>query len=315
MDLSTTSIVVTGGGGFLGGHVVQALKRRGATRVFAPRKVAYDLTREEQVKRMYEDLRPEVVIHLAAVVGGIGANREAPGRFFYENVMMGAMVMEHARLARVQKFVGLGTICAYPKLAPVPFRETDLWNGYPEETNAPYGIAKKMLLVQGQAYRQQYGLNVIHLLPVNLYGPRDNFDSASSHVIPALIRKCLEAVATGAPEIVCWGTGRATREFLYVEDCAEAICSATEHYEHSEPLNIGAGFEISIQDLATLIAELSGFRGTIRFDPSKPDGQPRRSLDVSQASAAFGFKASTDFRVGLARTIEWYKAQVLSLAV
>jgi len=301
-------ILVTGGAGFLGRHLVAELKRRGATQIFTPRKAEYDLTREPDVRRMYDVLRPHVVLHLAAVVGGIGANRESPGRFFYENVMMGAMVMEHARLAGVEKFVGIGTICAYPKLAPVPFLERDLWNGYPEETNAPYGIAKKMLLVQGQAYREQYGFHAIHLLPVNLYGPHDNFDPASSHVIPALIRKCLEAVDAGAAEVVCWGTGNATREFLYVEDCASAIADAAERYDAPEPVNIGAGFEISIRDLAELIAGLTGFRGRLTFDRTKPDGQPRRSLDVSRAKTAFGFSASTDFRTGLARTIEWYRA-------
>jgi len=260
------------------------------------------------VRRMFESMRPGVVIHLAAVVGGIGANREFPGRFFYDNVMMGAMVMEHARLGGVEKFVGVGTICAYPKLAPVPFREDDLWNGYPEETNAPYGIAKKMLLVQGQAYRQQYGFRAIHLLPVNLYGPHDNFDPASSHVIPALIRKFIEGMDSGAPAVACWGTGDATREFLYVEDCARGVVDAAERYDAPEPVNLGAGFEISIRDLAHLIAELVGFRGDLVFDRTKPDGQPRRSLDVTRARAAFGFAASTDFRQGLARTIEWYKA-------
>src|SRR5262249_52730977 len=267
----------------------------------------YDLTREPNVVRMYDELRPDIVVHLAAVVGGIGANRESPGRFFYENVMMGAMVMEHARRAGVEKFVGIGTICAYPKLAPVPFLERDLWNGYPEETNAPYGIAKKMLLVQGHAYRDQYGFNAIHLLPVNLYGPHDNFDPGSSHVIPALIRKFLEAIESRAAEVVCWGTGNATREFLYVEDCARAIVAATEQYDRAEPVNIGAGFEISIRDLAERIAKLTGFAGRLVFDRSKPDGQPRRSLDVSRAERAFGFRATTDFDEGLRHTIAWYR--------
>ncbi len=299
-------VLVTGGGGFLGRHVVAELERRGVGDVHAPRRAQFDLTHEADVRRMFETIRPRLVVHLAAVVGGIGANRDFPGRFFYENVMMGAMVMEHARLAGVDKFVGVGTICAYPKLAPVPFREDDLWNGYPEETNAPYGIAKKMLLVQGQAYRQQYGFRAIHLLPVNLYGPHDNFDPASSHVIPALIRKFLEAIERGIPTVECWGTGNATREFLYVEDCARGIVDAAQRYDAPQPVNLGAGFEISIRDLAQLIADLVGFRGAIVFDPSKPDGQPRRSLDVTRARDAFGFSASTDFREGLTRTIEWY---------
>lgn len=308
MDLTSKRIMVTGGSGFLGRHLVNVLRTRGCEQVFAPRKAQYDLTQDSAVARAYLDMRPDVVIHLAAVVGGIGANRESPGRFFYENVMMGALVLEHARLSGVEKFVGVGTICAYPKLAPVPFLERDLWNGYPEETNAPYGIAKKMLLVQGQAYRAQYGMNAIHLLPVNLYGPHDNFDPASSHVIPALIRKFVDATAAGAGEVVVWGTGNATREFLYVEDCAEAIARATERYDSPEPVNIGAGFEISIRDLAELIAELTGFKGRLTFDRSKPDGQPRRSLDVTRARSAFGFAATTDFRNGLQRTIDWYSA-------
>ena len=308
MTLNDRRILVTGGGGFLGRHVLTEIGRRTTGRIFAPRKAEYDLTHESEVRRLFDTVQPEIVIHLAAVVGGIGANRESPGRFFYENVMMGAMVMEYARRAGVEKFVGIGTICAYPKLAPIPFLERDLWNGYPEETNAAYGIAKKMLLVQGQAYRQQYGFPAIHLLPVNLYGPHDNFDPASSHVIPALVRKCVEAVDAGAREVVCWGTGNATREFLYVEDCARAIVDATERYGAPEPVNIGAGFEISIHDLAELIAELCGFRGALVFDRTQPDGQPRRSLDVSRARAAFGFSATTDFRGGLSRTIEWYKA-------
>jgi GDP-L-fucose synthase len=298
-NLASKRVVVTGGSGFLGRHVVTALDARGCT-VLVPRKAQYDLTRDADVQRMYADLRPHIVIHLAAVVGGIGANRDFPGRFFFENVMLGALTMERARLSGVEKFVGIGTICAYPKLAPVPFHERDLWNGYPEETNAPYGIAKKMLLVQGQAYRQQYGFNAIHLLPVNLYGPHDNFDPKSSHVIPALVRKCLEAAESGAPEIVCWGTGKATREFLFVEDCAEAIALAAERYDDPEPVNIRA--------LAQLIAELTGFTGSLMFDATKPDGQPRRMLDVTRAERMFGFRATTNFRAGLRRTIDWYRA-------
>ena len=302
-------MLITGGSGFLGRHVVSAFERHGCRDVVVVRKAHYDLTREADVQRLFAEKRPQVVVHLAAVVGGIGANRESPGRFFYQNVMMGALTMEHARLAGVEKFVGVGTICAYPKLAPIPFLERDLWNGYPEETNAPYGIAKKMLLVQGQAYREQYGFDAVHLLPVNLYGPHDNFDPSSSHVIPALVRKCLEAVEARASEVVCWGTGNATREFLYVEDCAEAIVLAAEKYDEPDPVNLGAGFEISIKDLAELVAELSGFRGGLVFDRTKPDGQPRRSLDVSRARSLFGFSATTDFRTGLKRTVEWYKAE------
>jgi len=313
MNVSGKRVLVTGGGGFLGRHVVAALTRHGCRDVVVVRKAQHDLTRDADVKRLFEATKPHVVIHLAAVVGGIGANRESPGTFFYQNVMMGALTMEHARRTGVEKFVGVGTICAYPKLAPVPFLERDLWNGYPEETNAPYGIAKKMLLVQGQAYRQQYGFDAIHLLPVNLYGPHDNFDPASSHVIPALIRKFFEAIEARADEVVCWGTGNATREFLYVEDCADGIVLATERYDHPDPVNLGAGFEISIRDLAELIAELSGFRGRLVFDRTKPDGQPRRSLDVSSART-FGFSATTDFRSGLVRTIEWYKTERLKPA-
>jgi GDP-L-fucose synthase len=305
-SLASKRVVVTGGSGFLGRHVVAALATRGCT-ALVPRKAQYDLTRDADVQRMYADLEPHIVLHLAAVVGGIGANRDSPGRFFFENVMLGALTMEHARRSGVEKFVGVGTICAYPKLAPVPFHERDLWNGYPEETNAPYGIAKKMLLVQGQAYRQEYGFNAIHLLPVNLYGPHDNFDPKTSHVIPALIRKFVEAVEAGASQVVCWGTGNATREFLFVEDCAEGIVLATERYDAAEPVNLGAGFEIAIRELAELIAEQTGFTGTLTFDPSKPDGQPRRMLDVSRAEQSFGFTATTDFRAGLRRTIEWYR--------
>lgn len=307
MELKGKRIVVTGGAGFLGQHVVQALRERGCKEIVFPRRSQYDLTREVVVAQLYRDLRPEVVIHLAAAVGGIGANRANPGRFFYENLVMGAMLMEYSQRAGVEKFVGVGTVCAYPKFTSVPFREEDLWNGYPEETNAPYGLAKKMLLVQGQAYRQQYGFNSIHLILVNLYGPGDSFDLESSHVIPAIIRKCLQAIERGETKIVCWGDGTPTREFLYVEDCAEAIVLAVERYDGADPVNIGAGFEISVKKLVELIAELSGFQGQILWDTSKPNGQPRRCLDTSRAWELFGFRAKTDFREGLQRTIQWYK--------
>jgi GDP-L-fucose synthase len=296
MQLRGKRIVVTGGAGFLGEHVVRTLEAHGCTDIVVPRRRQYDLTREANVERLYADTRPEVVIHLAAVVGGIGANRANPGRFLYANLMMSTMLMEYARLTGMEKFVGIGTICSYPKFTPVPFREAHLWNGYPEETNAPYGLAKKMLLVQEQAYRQQYGFNTIHLLPVNLYGPGDNFDPESSHVIPALIRKCLEASERREPEIVYWGDGTPTREFLYVEDCAEAIGLAAERYDGAEPVNIGAGFEISIKELVEVIVELTGFRGQIVWDTSKPNGQPRRCIDTSRAWEWFGFRAKTDFR-------------------
>jgi GDP-L-fucose synthase len=305
-------ITVTGGGGFLGRHVVRAFETRGYD-VFVPRRAQYDLTDESAVRRMYADARPQVVVHLAAVVGGIGANRREPGRFFYENLHMGTMLMEHARRCGVRKFVGIGTICSYPKFTPVPFQESRIWDGYPEETNAPYGMAKKMLLVQGQAYRQQYGFNAIHLLPVNLYGPGDNFDEASSHVIPALVRKCLEAVAHRRPQIVCWGDGSATREFLYVEDCAEAIVLATERYDGAEPVNVGAGFEISVRELTAKVAGLCGFRGDVVWDTSKPNGQPRRSLDTSRAATLFGFRATTALDDGLARTVDWYRRERTSI--
>jgi len=300
-------VVVTGGAGFLGSYVVEKLQERGCENIFVPRSKDYDLTREEAIIRLLKDTKPHMIIHLAAVVGGIGANRENPGTFFYKNLMMGVQLIEQARLHNVDKFVAIGTICAYPKYTPVPFKEEDLWNGYPEETNAPYGLAKKMMLVQSQAYRQQYGFNSIYLLPVNLYGPRDNFDPKTSHVIPALIKKCVDAVNEGKDEIVVWGTGNATREFLYVEDCAEAIVLAAEKYNGSDPVNIGSGFEISIKDLAKLIAELTGFKGRIVWDTTKPDGQPRRRLDTTKAEKYFGFKAKTDFREGLKKTIEWYK--------
>ncbi|HPO44272.1 MAG TPA: GDP-L-fucose synthase [Spirochaetota bacterium] len=310
MDLAKKRIMVTGGAGFLGSFIVKTLRARGCRDIFVPREKEYDLVDGAAVRRAYEDSRPQVVIHLAARVGGIGANRENPGKFFYDNLMMGAQLMEEARLRGVEKFVALGTICAYPKFAPVPFREEDLWNGYPEETNAPYGIAKKMLLVQAQAYRRQYGLNSIFLLPVNLYGPGDNFDPGSSHVVPALIRKCVEAARRGDKSVPVWGTGKATREFLYVEDCAEAVVLATERYESPEPVNIGAGFEISIKDLAEKIAALAGFKGVLEWDASKPDGQPRRMLDTSRAEREFGFKARTGFDEGLRRTVEWYKSSL-----
>jgi GDP-L-fucose synthase len=280
---------------------------RGLPGVFVPLISAYDLTKEEAIIKLFKEARPDTVIHLAAVVGGIGANRENPGRFFYENLIMGAQLMEQARLFGVKKFVALGTICSYPKFTPVPFEEENLWEGYPEETNAPYGLAKKMMLVQSQAYRKQYGFNSIFLLPVNLYGPGDNFDPRSSHVIPALIKKCLDAQQNQEKEIVVWGTGKATREFLYVEDAAEAILLATEKYNKGDPVNIGAGFEISIRELAELIMELTGFEGRIIWDQTKPDGQPRRSLDTTRAFQEFGFKAKTAFREGLRKTIEWYR--------
>jgi GDP-L-fucose synthase len=307
VDLSSKKILLTGGSGFLGRHVLSALQAEGAREVMVPRKTQYDLTQEEAVARVYRDYRPDVVIHLAAIVGGIGANREKPGQFLYDNLMMGTQLMEYARRSGVEKFVGIGTICSYPKLTPVPFREDDLWSGYPEETNAPYGLAKKMLLVQGQAYRAQYGFNAIHLLPVNLYGPGDNFDPASSHVIPALMLKCQEAIERGASEIVCWGDGSPTREFLYVEDCAEALVAATRLYDGPEPVNVGAGFEISIRDLSELIADLMSFEGEIRWDVTKPNGQPRRCLDVSRAREAFGFQAKTDFGAGLEKTVLWFR--------
>jgi GDP-L-fucose synthase len=309
LELSAKRILLTGGSGFLGRHVLDALKSRGAESVIVPRKAEYDLTQESAVGRVYRDLQPELVIHLAAVVGGIGANREKPGQFLYDNLMMGTQLMEYARRSGVEKFVGVGTICSYPKHTPVPFREEDLWNGYPEETNAPYGLAKKMLLVQGQAYRAQYGFNAIHLLPVNLYGPGDNFDPSSSHVIPALVLKCQEALDEGRSSITCWGDGSATREFLYVADCAEAIVAATERYDGEEPVNIGAGFEISIKALASLVAELMRFDGEIHWDTTKPNGQPRRCLNVDRAREAFGFQAKTEFREGLRKTIEAFRSR------
>jgi len=307
VSLPNKRIVVTGGAGFLGSHLVEQLRSMTCRDIFVPRSGQYDLRTLEGVSRLYRDARPEVVIHLAAVVGGIGANRENPGSFFYDNLMMGVELMEHARRQGVEKFVAVGTVCAYPKFTPVPFKEDDLWNGYPEETNAPYGLAKKMLLVQAQAYRQQYGLNAIYLLPVNLYGPRDSSDPAKSHVIPALIKKCVDAIEDNQSRVEVWGTGQASREFLYVEDCARAIALAAERYDKPEPVNLGAGREITIRKLVSLIAELTGFRGEIFWDASKPDGQPRRCLDVSRAEREFGFRATTDFTDGLRKTIEWYR--------
>lgn len=306
MPISFQRVVVTGGAGFLGSNVVACLESRGCKDVFVVRSSKYDLREQEQVRRLISDCRPDLVIHLAAVVGGIGANKENPGKFFYDNLTMGVMLMEECRRAGVGKFVGVGTICSYPKFAPVPFNENDLWNGYPEETNAPYGLAKKMLVVQAQAYRQQYGFNAINLLPVNLYGPEDNFDPASSHVIPALILKCQEAVDSGADEITVWGDGTPTREFLYVTDAARGIVLAAERYNESFPVNLGSGFEISIKNLAELIARYVGFNGRIVWDTEKPNGQPRRKLNVELAKKAFGFEAEVTFEEGLKKTVEWY---------
>lgn len=304
-----TRILITGGNGFLGRHVVERFRRKGYAHLLTPRKTDYDLVEMSRVRQMYRDLKPEIVVHLAGSVGGIGANRANPGRFFYENLMMGVQTIEEGRRAGLQKFVAVGTICAYPKFTPVPFKEENLWNGYPEETNAPYGLAKKMLLVQAQTYREQYGFNTIFLLPVNLYGPGDNFDLETSHVIPALIRKCVEAIARKELQIVLWGSGSPTREFLYVEDAAEAILLAAERYDGAEPVNIGAGMEISIHELAGLIARLTGFDGEIVWDRTRPDGQPRRCLDTRRAEQHFGFKARTSFHDGLRRTIDWYRSQ------
>jgi GDP-L-fucose synthase len=299
-------ILVTGGTGFLGSHLVAALRGRGYREVRAFGASDYDLTHEDQVTRMLGESDPEAVIHLAAVVGGIGANRKYPGTFFYKNLMMGSLLLEHARRRGVRRFLSVGTICSYPKLTPVPFREEDLWNGYPEETNAPYGLAKKMLLVQSQAYRQEFGYDALNVLLVNLYGPGDNFEPESSHVIPALIRKCVEAAESNADEIEVWGTGKATREFLYVEDAAQAIVLAVEKLSDSDPVNLGSGQEISIRDLAAQIARLSGFRGRLRWDATKPDGQPRRCLSTERARRLLGWSASTPLEEGLRRTIAWY---------
>ena len=299
-------VLVTGGAGFLGQFVVKELRKKECENIFVSRSKDYDLVDMKAVKRLYRDVQPDVVVHLAAKVGGIGANQENPGKFFYDNLMMGAQLMEAGRQVGVKKFVAVGTICSYPKFTSVPFKEEDLWNGYPEETNAPYGLAKKMLLVQSQSYRQQYGFNSIFLLPVNLYGPGDNFNPDSSHVIPALIKKCCAAIKNGEKQITVWGTGKATREFLYVEDAARGIVLAAEKYNKSDPVNLGAGFEVSIKDLVLLIVKLTGFKGKIIWDKFKPDGQPRRMLDTSKAEKEFGFRAKIKFEMGLKRTIDWY---------
>lgn len=303
----TKRIVVTGGAGFLGRVVVDLIKGKGCRQIFVPRSKTCDLRKSAAIKRMLKETRPDLIIHLAAVVGGIGANRENPGKFFYDNLIMGVQLMEEARLFGVRKFVAIGTICAYPKMTPVPFKEDDLWNGYPEETNAPYGLAKKMLLVQAQAYRQQYGFQAIYLLPVNLYGPGDNFSAHSSHVIPALIKKCFDAIQEGRESITVWGTGNVTREFIYVDDAATGIVLATEKYDKPEPVNLGAGFEISIKNLVELIVDLTGFRGRIIWDASQPGGQPRRCLDTTRAAREFGFQARVSLAGGLKKTIAWYK--------
>ena len=299
-------VVLTGGAGFLGSVVVQKLAERGCRSIFVPRSRQYDLRERDDIVRVYETVKPHIVIHLAATVGGIGANRANPGRFFYDNAIMGIQLMEYARRYSVNKFVAVGTVCAYPKFTPVPFSEDELWNGYPEETNAPYGLAKKMILVQAQGYRAQYGFDAIYLLPVNLYGPRDNFDLETSHVIPALIRKCVEAKECGRQEIELWGDGSSTREFLYVEDAAEGIVLATERYDESEPVNLGSGEEISIRNLVTMVAAEVGFQGAVRWDLTKPNGQPRRSLDTSRAKKAFGFESRTQLQEGIAKTVAWY---------
>jgi GDP-L-fucose synthase len=304
-------ITITGGKGFLGKHLIRKFQERDFRNIAIADLPDYNLVGPEDVKRLYDETRPDIVVHLAAKVGGIGFNQENPASLFYDNLMMGVQLIHEGYLRRIEKFVAIGTICAYPKFTPVPFKEENLWNGYPEETNAPYGLAKKMMLVQSQAYRQQYGFNSIFLLPVNLYGPGDNFDPRSSHVIPALIKKCADAIENHEEEITVWGTGQATREFFFVEDAAAAIVLATESYNKSEPVNIGPGFEISIKDLVALIAELTDFKGKITWDPAKPDGQPRRMLDTTRAFQEFGFKAKTGFREGLKKTIDWYRADRL----
>ncbi len=306
-------VCVTGGAGFLGSFIIEKLNQRGVQDIFIPKIQDYDLVQREAILRLLDDARPDIIIHLAAHVGGIGANREHPAEFFYDNLMMGVQLMHEAWKQGVSKFVAIGTVCAYPKFTPVPFKEDDLWLGYPEETNAPYGLAKKMLLVQAQAYREQYGFNAIYLLPVNLYGPRDNFDPRSSHVIPALIRRVIEAQEAGVDEVVVWGDGSPTREFIYAEDAAEGIVRATELYNGPEPVNIGSGNEISIKDLAELIGRLVGYQGRFVWDTSKPNGQPRRALDTSRAENYFGFRAQTNFEEGLRRTIDWYRQQQLKV--
>ncbi|MGV8058612.1 MAG: GDP-L-fucose synthase family protein [Smithellaceae bacterium] len=305
--LQEKRLTVTGGKGFLGTHLIKKLEDRGCRQVKIADLPEYNLTNLSDIQRMYRETNPEIVIHLAAKVGGIGFNQEKPAELFYENLIMGTQLLHEGYLRGIEKFVALGTICAYPKVTPVPFKEEDIWNGYPEETNAPYGLAKKMMLVQSQAYREQYGFNSIFLLPVNLYGPGDNFNPNSSHVIPALIKKCIDAIDNSADIIEVWGTGRATREFFYIEDAAEAISLAAEFYNKSEPVNIGAGFEISIRDLTELIVQITGFKGKIIWDKNRPDGQPRRMLDTSKAAKEFGFKAKTDLVHGLTKTIDWYK--------
>jgi len=315
MTISTISspfsgarIVVTGGAGFLGRIVVEKLRERGAREILVPRRKQFDLTHESDVARMYAEMRPDVVFHLAAEVGGIGANMRNPGRYFFANMAMALHLIEHARQIALGKFVQVGTICAYPKMTPVPFHESDLWNGYPEETNAPYGIAKKAAMVMLDGYQRQYGLKSTYVLPVNLYGPGDNFDANTSHVIPALIKKCVEAVDASAGHIDCWGTGSASREFLYVDDAAEGVIRAAEVLDTPEPINLGSGREILIRDLVALIAKLSGFKGEIRWDASKPDGQPRRCLDVSRAASLLGWRAKVEFELGLTKTIDWYRS-------
>jgi len=303
-------VLVTGGAGFLGSYVVDNLRRKGCKNIFIPRSKNYNLVENEAIIKLYREAKPDIVIHLAATVGGIGANQANPGSFFYNNLMMGVQTMEQGRIHGIDKFVAIGTVCAYPKYTVVPFKEDDLWNGYPEETNAPYGLAKKMLLVQTQAYKKQYGFNAIFLLPANLYGPGDNFDLSSSHVIPALIKKCVDAVEREDPSIEVWGAGKATWEFLYVEDAAEGITLAAERYNGVEPVNLGAGFEISIKELVSLIVEMTGFKGEVVCDETKPDGQPRRMLDTSKAERCFGFKAKMPFEEGLRKTIHWYRERV-----